>query len=161
MICQRCKKRQATVHLTEIVHGEKREKHLCERCAAEEGITLKTTVPLNELLANLVMAQSSAAEVANLTCQACGMTFAEFRSGGLLGCPYDYDAFEKALLPLLQRAHEGGVQHVGKVPKRAGIGQERQHELMRLRRELAAAVEREDYELAAKLRDQIKELENP
>jgi len=159
MICQRCQKRQATVHLTEIVHGEKREKHLCERCAAEEGIAVKTQVSLNELLANFVMAQGSTAETAKLTCEACGITFTEFRNGGLLGCPYDYDAFEKVLLPLLQRAHEGGTQHVGKVPKRAGIGQERQHELMRLRRELAAAVDREDYELAAKLRDQIKSLE--
>lgn len=158
MICHRCKKREATVHLTEIIHGEKGEKHLCEQCAAEDGITLKQP-QLNELLANFVKSQSSATEVANITCQSCGMTFAEFRSGGLLGCPYDYDAFDKALTPLIKRAHENGAQHVGKVPQRAGVAQERQHDLMRARRELAAAVEREDYELAAKLRDQIKNLE--
>ena len=159
MICQRCKKRDATVHLTEIIQGEKREKHLCEQCAAEDGITLKTQVPLSQLLESFVKTQAGAAEAVNITCQACGMTFAEFRSGGMLGCPYDYDAFEKHLTPLLKRAHEGGLQHVGKVPQRAGVAQERQHELMRARRELASAVEREDYELAAKLRDQIRNLE--
>ena len=161
MNCQRCKNKPATVHLTEIVQGEKREKHLCEQCAAEDGIPIKTQVPLNELLANFVMSQGGATAVAKLTCEACGMTFAEFRSGGQLGCPHDYDAFEKALTPLLERAHDGGAQHVGKVPKRTGVGQERQQELMRFRRDLAAAVEREDYELAAKLRDQIRDLEKP
>jgi len=158
MICQRCKKRDATVHLTEIIHGDKAEKHLCEQCAAEDGITLKPP-PLNELLANFVKSQSAIGQVANITCQACGMTFSEFRGSGLLGCPYDYDAFEKALTPLIKRAHENASQHVGKVPQRAGIAQGRQQELMRVRRELASAVDREDYELAAKLRDQIRNLE--
>lgn len=159
MLCQRCKKNTATVHLTEIVKNTKREKHLCDKCAAQEGVTVKAHVPLNELLANFVMAQSGARELAKLTCPECGMTFAEFRNHGLLGCPADYDAFAKALGPLLERAHEGASHHVGKVPARAGAEQVKQIELIRLRRELNAAVQREDYETAARLRDQIKDLQ--
>ena len=159
MVCQRCKKNTATVHLTEIVKNEKREKHLCEKCAVQEGLAVKAPVPINELLASFVGEQAGARELAKMTCPQCGMTFLEFRNRGLLGCPGDYEAFGKVLIPLLERAQEGASQHVGKVPARSGAGQEKQGELMRLRRELAEAVEKEDYELAARLRDQIKALE--
>ncbi len=163
MICQRCKKNNATVHLTDIVKNEKHERHLCDQCASEEGITIKTHTPINQLLASFVLQQSGAQELAGLTCDQCGTTFVEFRNNGLLGCPNDYDAFEKALLPLLERAHgEGATHHVGKVPRGRTDGTEqRQRELMRLRRELSQAVEREDYENAARLRDEIKAMEKP
>ncbi len=161
MICQRCKKSNATVHLTDIVKNEKREKHLCDQCAAEEGITIKTHTPLNQLLSNFVMQQEGARELANLTCEHCGMTFLEFRNNGLLGCPEDYTAFESALLPLLERAHgEGATHHVGKSPKAmTDESERRQRDIARLRRELSLAIEREDYETAAALRDKIKAVE--
>jgi len=161
MNCQRCKKNTATVHLTDIVKNEKREKHLCDQCAAEEGITIKTHTPINQILSHFVLQQAGAQELAGLTCENCGTTFVEFRNSGLLGCPNDYDAFEKALVPLLERAHgEGATHHVGKVPKgRTADSDQRQREIMRLRRELNQAVEREDYETAANLRDQIKAVE--
>jgi protein arginine kinase activator len=159
MVCQRCKKNTATVHLTEIVKNEKREKHLCEKCAVQEGLAVKAPVPINELLASFVAEQAGARELAKLTCPQCGMSFLEFRNRGLLGCPGDYDAFAKVLVPLLERAQEGASQHVGKVPARSGAGPKKQQELMRLRRELAEAVEKENYELAATLRDQIKALD--
>ncbi len=160
MLCQRCKKHSATVHLTEIVKSEKREKHLCEKCAAEEGITVKQHVPLNELLVNFLNAQSGLQELAHLSCPDCGMTFVEYRNHGLLGCPSDYDVFEKALGPMIQHAHEGGTQHVGRSPKRRAATGNRQADLMRLRRELNAAVQREDYERAAEIRDKIQALES-
>ncbi|MGB9625566.1 MAG: UvrB/UvrC motif-containing protein [Phycisphaerae bacterium] len=160
MLCQRCKKQSATVHLTEIINAEKREKHLCEKCAAEEGVTMKQHIPLNELLTSFLVAQAGAQEIANLTCPECGMTFVEYRNQGLLGCPNDYDAFEKALTPLIQHAHEGGTHHVGKVPRHRAGTAGRQTELLRLRRELNAAVQREDYERAAELRDRIQTLES-
>jgi protein arginine kinase activator len=159
MLCQRCKKHSATVHLTEIVKSEKRERHLCEKCAAQEGITMKQHIPLNELLSNFLVAQAGAKEMSDLVCPECGMTFAEYRNHGLLGCPNDYDVFEKALGPMIERAHEGGTHHVGKVPKRMGAGMSRQRDLMRLRRELQTAVQTEDYERAAELRDKIQQLE--
>src|SRR5918997_73979 len=95
-------------------------------------------------------------------CDACGVTWTEFRQGGLFGCPNDYTLFEKDLTPLLQRAHEGATHHVGKVPTRrggTGVPMKRQVDLTKLRKELAKAVEAEDYERAAKLRDQIRQAE--
>lgn len=161
--CQSCKKQPATVHLTDIVQGgEKRERHLCEQCAQEEGIMPKAQmhVPINELLAGLVVNKASIQQLADLTCPQCGATFVEFRNSGLLGCPADYDAFEKALIPLIERAHEGASHHIGKVPMRLGAPRSSENELVRLRRRLAKAVEAEQYEEAAKLRDKIKTRES-
>lgn len=162
MLCQKCKKRQATVHLTDIVKNEKFEKHLCEECAQGENIAVKAHTPINELLANFVMEQSHARELAELACEHCGTTFVEFRNQGLLGCPNDYEVFEEALLPLLERAHgEGATHHVGKSPSGwTSESDQRQRHIIRLRRQLNEAVEREDYEKAAALRDELQSLEN-
>ena len=157
MICQRCKKHKATVHLTDLINNENQD--LCEQCAVEAGITFKQHVPIKELLTDFVMSQAGAQEAADLTCDDCGTTFAEFRNQGLLGCPNDYLAFEEALGPLIARVQHEGRHHVGKVPSSADKGVKRQHELMRLRRELSNAVEREDYEGAARLRDQLSVME--
>jgi protein arginine kinase activator len=160
MKCDNCDK-PATVHLTEIVGGEKIEKHLCEDCAASEGITIKANVPISQLLEDFILQTSSAGEreLSELSCDVCGLSFAEYRQQGVLGCPNDYDAFEKGLAPLLARAQEGASQHVGKVPRHAGRDQKRQNAILRLRAELKAAISAEDYERAAGLRDRIKELE--
>ena len=161
--CDNCQK-PATVHLTEIRNGKKIEKHLCEQCAAQsEGLPVKSHTPINELLTNFVMAHSGLQKgQAEPTCEGCGITWHEFRQGGLFGCANDYTTFEKDLTPLLQRAHEGATHHVGKVPTRrggTGVPMKRQIDLSKLRKELAKAVEAEDYERAAKLRDQIKQAE--
>jgi protein arginine kinase activator len=95
-------------------------------------------------------------------CEHCGITWAEFRQTGLFGCSGDYVVFEKDLTPLLQRAHEGATHHTGKVPGRAGgtgVPRKRAVDLTKLRKELQRAVELEDYEKAARLRDQIREAE--
>jgi len=159
--CDKCDK-PATVHLTEIVNGQKHEKHLCEDCAAQEGITIKANVPISQLLEEFVLqsAEGGESDVGDLACDVCGTTFAEFRHRGVLGCPNDYDAFEQALLPLLGRAQEGAARHIGKVPRRAGSDQKKQNLILRLRAELKGAVAAEDYEKAAALRDKVKELEN-
>ena len=158
--CDHCDK-PATIHLTEIVGGQKIEKHLCENCAAGEGITVKANVPISQLLESFILQTTdSEAEASGAQrCEICGMTFSQFRSSGLLGCPNDYDAFEESLQPLLERAHEGMSQHIGKVPHRADGDQKRQNAILRLRAELKVAVTSEDYERAAAVRDQIKELE--
>lgn len=158
MICERCKKNVATVHLTEIVKNQKIEKHLCEECSREEGYTIKAHVNLQDLLTAFISAHSDAASLADTSCPDCGFTYADFRSEGRLGCPNDYEAFKEALDPLLEKVH-GRVEHAGKVPSHAGESQKRQRDLMSMRRRLRDAVEREDYEEAAKLRDLIKEKE--
>jgi protein arginine kinase activator len=160
--CDNCNK-PATVHLTEIRNGKKIEKHLCEQCAAQnEGLPVKSHTPINELLTNFVMAHSGLQKDVGHACEVCGMTWAQFRQDGLFGCQADYTTFEKDLTPLLERAHEGANHHIGKVPVRrggTGVPMKRQLDLTRLRKELNKAVEAEDYERAAKLRDQIKQAE--
>lgn len=160
--CDRCD-RPATHHSVEIVKGQKIEKHLCDLHAADEGMAAKNVhTPINELLTNFVKLHSGegrAATEAELACNGCGLTFAQFRESSLLGCPQCYQEFETQLSPLLERAHEGGTHHVGKVPRRAGTGEQRHAQLMRMRKQLDDAVAEEDYELAARLRDDIARLE--
>jgi len=161
MKCDKCDK-PATVHLIEIQGGQKIEKHLCESCAVDEGVAVKSSTPQISDLLEKFMIKHGTVETPQSTvrCEGCGMTQEEFRKSGLLGCPECYDAFESALEPLLARAHEGATQHVGKMPSRAGIDEVRQRRLMQLRRELAEAVDAEQYERAATLRDQLSRAES-
>jgi len=164
--CDHCD-RPATHHVIEIQGGKKIEKHLCDIHAAEEGITSKSDphTPINELLTNFVKlhsgpgAQATTGAPAEVVCENCGLSFSKFRENSLLGCPTCYSSFEQVLTPLVERAHEGGEHHIGKVPRRAGAGELRQVRLMRMRKRLDDAVATEDYELAARIRDEIGELE--
>lgn len=163
MKCDLCEN-QATVHLIEIQGGKKVEKHLCETHAVQEGVAIKVQnpAPINELLEKFVLKHSGAegAAQAKQVCRACGLSYEEFRKSGLLGCPDCYAAFEVALSPLLERAHEGSARHLGKVPVHAGINELRQQRLRQLRRELEQAVASEQYERAATLRDQLTQVED-
>ncbi|MHB1156790.1 MAG: UvrB/UvrC motif-containing protein [Phycisphaerales bacterium] len=179
MKCDRCDN-PATVHLIEIINGQKIEKHLCEHHALEEGVTIKvTSSPINELLEKFVLKHTSPAAAptsvggavqqagpvvaggeTDLVCEHCGLTFSEFRKRALLGCADCYTAFEPLLMPLLERAQEGASHHLGKVPRYAGSDQLRQQRLKQLRRELDKAVTSEQYERAARLRDEVRELES-
>ena len=156
--CDNCDK-MATVHLTEIVSGEKIEKHLCEECAVGEGVTVKSDLPISQLLEDFILQSGPEAKSADLTCEVCGLSFREYRQSGVLGCRHDYDAFQEALVPLLERAQQGATEHVGKVPHRSGCDQKKQNAILRLRAELQKAIAAEDYERAAELRDRIKEME--
>jgi protein arginine kinase activator len=155
--CEKCQQ-EATVHLTEIINGQKIERHLCEQCASDEGITIKAQLPISKVIEELMLQSSAEKEFSDLRCDVCGISFLEFRRDGLLGCPNDYEAFEHVLVPLLERSHEGNSCHVGKVPINAAEGQRVQNDLLRLRGQLAEAVGREDYEEAAALRDRIRHL---
>lgn len=162
-LCERCKKAQATFHLTNLEPtGAKVERHLCERCAAEEGLVPvnKPAVNINEILESFVAGgKAGAAALSNLACDECGISYVEFRNQGLLGCPKDYDVFREPLARLIERAHDGATHHVGKTPKSTGARRAPQQDIRRLKRQLEDAVQGEDYERAAKLRDAIRELE--
>ncbi len=159
MQCQRCNKQPATIHLTEILNNQKTERHLCEDCAKEEGIAVKAQINLQDVLAGMLAAHDTAERYANLKCPDCGLTYAEFRNQGRLGCPNDYEVFAQPLAEILEKMH-GGTEHSGKVPGHAGAGTDQQRDRMRLRRQLAEAVEREQYEEAARLRDLLREKES-
>ena len=145
MQCQLCDK-HATIHLTEILDSQKTERHLCEECALKEGVTIKTHVPINELLENLSVVQEEAKELGQLSCPQCDITWSEFRKNGLLGCPNDYLAFEKPLQSLIERAQEGAINHVGRVPRKSDGSISRQLKLLRLRQNLRSSLEEEDYQ---------------
>ena len=162
--CEHCNKPK-TVHVTEIKAGQKIEKHLCKDCPlVNDGVGGgKSHQPINELLSNFVMSHGGTApSKTQKKCEVCGTTWANFKSNGLLGCEADYALFEEELTPLLKRAHEGSTHHTGKVPaRRRGDGAvKKRPSVGRLRRELERAVESEDYEAAARLRDEISAAES-
>ncbi len=163
MFCQICKKKEATIHLTEITDGHRTEMHLCQACAVEQGIAAKSQMSLNELLSSLLAAAPDDTAIADLdqdlVCPACGETLDQFRKDALLGCPNDYEVFEKVLAPLIEKAHQGATAHTGKVPKRAPADTLKQTKMLSLKQQLTDAVKAEDYETAAGLRDKISELE--
>ncbi len=168
--CDICKKAPATVHLTNINNNVKTEMHMCESCAEKNGVhihktfsfekvfTQKVNPSLNSI--DFVLNTDSNANEENkakpdITCDKCGMKWKEFRKSGRLGCANDYEVFKKGLLPLFDEIHASTVHHVGKSPSQNN--EESQYVLLvELKRKLRDAVAREDYELAAKLRDQIE-----
>ena len=163
MKCQFCDN-SATVHLTDIVNKRKRELHLCEECARKHNLIPDQAVPqidlkalLNLLVGPFHQVQQAAADPAALTCPACGLQYAEFRTEGRLGCSADYDAFRAVLEPLLERIHRS-ARHAGKVP-RAFRRLVREAELRELHKQMTAAVGAENYEEAARLRDLIRQKE--
>jgi len=150
--------------LTEISQGVRTELHICEHCASEQGIATHSQTSINELLSHLIAAQPSDEEMfgppeQESVCPTCGFTLDRLRKEGTLGCPLDYKVFEQALLPLIERAHGGKSSHCGKVPTKLPTDTRTFVELAQLRRQLEEAVRDEDYELAAKLRDRIKQRE--
>ena len=189
--CDKCEN-EATIHEVMIRGGKRVERHLCEGCAREGGVAsgvVHTSLP--QLLTQYITSQIQStvqipgaggtggpggAATQTAACPSCGLTFAQFRQCGLLGCPDCYTAFEGQLGTLLARAHEGGTHHVGKLPLRlreGGAGEAHapahtpaappvaQHaeRVAALRKQLNAAVEAEQYERAAKLRDELARLE--
>ena len=163
MQCETCQAKPATVHLTDVSNNQKKEVHLCEDCAKEQGVTIKSymhkapTYP--EFLTQLVHSQTEpAAPEKDLTCPRCGITYKKFRETGKFGCPKDYTVFKKGLLNLLEKIH-GKVQHAGKVPRGASDEISREKEIRGLRSDMEKAVRDEAYEKAALLRDRIYKLE--
>jgi len=165
MICQECGKRPATLHFTKIVNGEKTEFHICEACARERGELIPGTsggFSIHNLLSGLLdFEPSSGGKTVKPTaprCETCGLTYAQFSKLGRFGCSECYKHFEDRLDPLFKRVH-GSTVHTGKVPKRTGGRIQLRREIERLKKELVVRVEHEDFESAARIRDQIKELE--
>jgi protein arginine kinase activator len=161
--CDRCSAREATVRLTHVVEGEARTQELCEQCAAEQGITVPgatAQTPLGGFLSALWKgAEQEALGLATGGCPGCGATFADFRESGRLGCAECWRAFEPALRILIRRYH-GSTHHLGRrhLTQGASQGLGRVDAVHDLRERLRQAVDVEDFELAARLRDQLKEV---
>lgn len=157
MKCDRCQQNEATIHDYKHGTGEiQSEVHLCEECAREIGVLGVPFKSVNELLQQ-TLTQSSVSRRASRKreCPECGLTWNDFRKAGLLGCPTCYETFEDQLGNLIERAHGGATHHVGKAPKRSTDSTERDNRIQAIRKQLAQALSAEQYERAAKLRDEL------
>ena len=168
MLCDVCKKKQAKIYYTEIINGKKTEQHMCEECAAKQS----TFQALNSIaqdrlnLPGMILGiidnqKKEEADATLLTCKRCGLTYEEFTKEGHFGCEECYKSFGKVLNKNLRSIH-GADHHTGKIPK--GYVSEAQRllnelpESEKLSIQLQQAIEQEEYEEAARLRDRIKEL---
>lgn len=166
--CRRCPK-PATLHVTEVKDGQAVAVHLCESCAGSylsetEGDDNQIGDDSADFAAKLGALSDAAsdAESQNLKCSTCGLRFSEFRVKGRVGCADCYRHFRSELMPLLDNIHESGL-HTGKRPA-GGSGEADalpERRLAALRMNLQQAVQREDYEQAALLRDEIQSIESP
>ncbi|RKY32472.1 MAG: hypothetical protein DRP74_02535 [Candidatus Omnitrophota bacterium] len=161
MLCDLCGKNPATVHFTEIIDNQMQELHLCEDCAKQKSVQMEQQFGLSDLLAGLVDIDKPTKEAEALSqvkCENCGLTYADFKKIGRLGCSECYAVFKKYLSPLLKKIH-GACHHVGKTPAKVTKVLKTKIDLSTLRYQLQKAIEDEAFEEAAKIRDQIKELE--
>ena len=161
MLCDNCGKNEAEVHLTQIVENEMATVHLCPACAAEKGWDEPAKkLPLDAFLAQMGQAAMSDEEATIAgPCSYCHTTVDDFRKSGRLGCPHCYSIYETQLRAILRRIH-GSTHHLGKVYVPPASAQaDRSARVAALKRKLQRAVEAEDFEQAAVIRDQIRELE--
>lgn len=157
MQCCVCKEKPATVHLTQIV-GEKMQKlDLCEDCAKAKGVNDPTSFAMADLMLGLGASQEldPSAGAVEVKCVRCGFSQADFKKSGRLGCPECYKTFAEGLSGLLKTMHKG-VRHTGKTPEALRQTRETVDRLKSLQKKLAKAIDGEDYETAAALRDEIK-----
>jgi protein arginine kinase activator len=170
VLCDICKKAQATFHRTRVVKDKDTNKtsvtesHLCQICAEKEG--MGSQVNIEEVLTSLlnhITSEDKTGERAkkerNLVCPRCNLSYAKFREIGRLGCPECYTTFAEELEPLLRRIH-GSCDHQGKMPPHANRLVELNKELHALRKQLQAALQEENFEIAAQIRDEIKKVES-
>ncbi|MBU6411217.1 MAG: UvrB/UvrC motif-containing protein [Verrucomicrobiota bacterium] len=161
MLCSVCKEKPATVHLTQIVGDKMQKLDLCDECAKAKGVTDPTSFGLADL--DLVLGLGASQEIEQaaggleLKCPRCGFTQADFKKSGRLGCPECYKTFADALESLLKTMHKG-TRHTGKAPEALRTSRENADRLKTLQRKLKKAVESENFEEAASLRDEIKQM---
>ena len=177
MKCEKCKKREATIHLSQTRNGVTAEHNLCETCAREQGISMN----LQDYIGNIgslfgsgALGSGSVFDTTggipafgtsarpNPVCSHCGQSFDDFRKTGLFGCSHCYEAFADRLDPLMRRV-QGSTRHVGRKVCQTADQQEQnllRARLVDLKKSLQQAVKEEAYEKAARLRDEIHALES-
>ncbi|MGA9452253.1 MAG: UvrB/UvrC motif-containing protein [Verrucomicrobiia bacterium] len=161
MLCSICKEKTATVHLTQIVGDKMQKLDLCEECAKAKGINDPTSFGLADLDLVLGLGASQQIEQAaggvELKCPRCGFTQADFKKSGRLGCPECYQTFAEGLGGLLKTMHKG-TRHVGKAPEALRQSRDLSDRMKTLQNKLAKAIKDENFEQAAILRDEIKQM---
>ena len=161
MLCCICKEREATVHYTKIDGDKVQKVDLCEECSKTKGVNDPVGFELADLLLGLGASKEieQASGGIEIKCPRCGFTQADFKKTGRLGCSACYQTFAEGLESLLKAMHKG-TEHVGKLPDRASRQIALSDKMRVLNDNLEKAVAEENYETAASLRDQIKQLEH-
>lgn len=159
MLCCICKEREATVHYTKIDGDKVQKVDLCEECSKTKGVNDPVGFELADLLLGLGASKEieQSAGGVEIKCARCGFTQADFKKAGRLGCPECYKTFAEGLEGLLKTMHKG-TRHVGKVPDALRQSRELSDRLKTLQKKLAKAVQDENFEQAASLRDEIKQM---
>jgi protein arginine kinase activator len=153
MKCEICQKKEATIKIKQVHNGQVKVLCLCEECAAASGLDLMTPPDLSELLMGAIPAKPD--HIMSVpACPHCGMKWSYFKRTSRLGCPQCYETFKHELLAYIAGFHYGSTQHCGKIPFSAKL----ESEMAALDKALQDAVNVQNFELAAKLRDRIKEL---
>ncbi len=159
MRCDVCQDKNATVYLTQIVDGQMQKVNLCDACAKEKGVTDPTGFALADLLLGLGSDEKVNLPGDELTCETCGFTQSGFKKNGRLGCSECYQVFGGGLDSLVKAMHKGTL-HVGKVPTRYKVTKRFTDQITELKQRLKIAITDENFEEAAKLRDEIKSAED-
>ena len=188
MLCENCHQNEASIHYTEIINGVKREHYLCMECARKLnfsglGDMPDTEFPFVRLLTGLLSAGGGGKELEDspmmhVCCPGCGMSFDEFTMVGKFGCAECYGVFAPLIEDNMKRIHGDSVHRGKKYKSGSGdmpVSGERNDDtlaimkdenddpvetLKELNRKLREAVEIENFEEAAKLRDKIRMLKS-
>lgn len=155
MQCDECKQKKATVFFTQIIDGKMQKANLCEPCSKAMGVTDPTGFGLAQMLSGLGTPPEESVSKER-ACPACGLPQNKFRKTGRFGCSRCYATFADALEHLLKPMHKGGTRHVGKRPVSCQLLEGSADRMAELQEALRAAVEGEQYEEAARLRDELK-----
>src|SRR5580700_2922349 len=158
MQCCICKEKPATVHLTQIVGDKMQKLDLCEECAKAKGVN-ETPFAMADIMLGLGASQQleEASPGVDLKCPRCGFSQADFKKSGRLGCPECYRTFAEGLSGLLKTMHKG-TRHTGKAPEALRVSRENSDRLKSLQKKLNKAIESENFEEAAQLRDELKKI---
>ncbi len=161
-LCKICGLKPAQIHYTEIINNKVVTVDLCADCAREKGIDIQKSgsYGIGDLIASQLgsIAQTESEKMGKVHCSFCGYDYSDFKKIGRFGCPECYDAFSAQLSSLLRHIH-GSTQHRGKIPVELGPQAALHKELIELKEMLNQAIESEEYEKAAEIRDRIKEIE--
>jgi protein arginine kinase activator len=165
MLCQKCQKRVASVHFTQIVNNKRTEMYLCPVCAkGKEQLIVIPSFSIEDFFSGLIGVGNSKLYASNaspqkVVCEKCGMSYYEFKSGGRLGCDNCYNTYSEKLKPLLKRLH-GNLEHTGKLPGSISKSINTSREIGKLKEQLNKAIQNEEYEKAAEVRDKIRSFES-
>lgn len=157
MLCQKCKINNANVKIIRNINGDVKEYFLCSSCAESEGVGLSSNIYkdfMKDTFFGIPTPELSFAK----TCTNCGLSYPEFKKNPKFGCEKCFDAFSTAL-PNLIKDIQGATVHTGKIPKRSGSELLKKKKINDMKEELKKAIAEENFELAAKLRDEIRGME--